>query len=123
MARRSKDIDQQELPQMESPKNIALERIGKKYRGTIATRLSIQRDEKNQKAKIQELMHKAHASGEVRRVTIDGADCLVYQRANINITVKITEKVKVLLDDEVANDDNGDPNAVVDDDDVVVDEN
>ncbi len=113
---KTKDTRQEEIKGMESPKNAKLERAGRGYRSAIAIRLDAQKDEKNKKAKVRELMHEGEKEGQVRRIVEQGVEFLVYQRANMNIRVKIKEDVKVLLDEEVGAEDEGDASAVPDDD-------
>jgi hypothetical protein len=95
---RVKSIDQEELKGMESEKNADIERAAKRYRKTITERIELQGTEKNQKAKVRELMH-----ANVKPIVVNGEERLVYKRADIEVTVRVTEKVRVLLDDEVSN--------------------
>lgn len=47
-------------------------------------------------------MHAAEKSGQVRRVTDKGKDFLVYAREDINVRLEISEKLKVKLGEEAA---------------------
>lgn len=106
---RAKSSDQEALPGMEQPKNPKLERMAKKYRATVALRLDMQNTEKNEKAKLKELMH---ADPSVRTIEKGGKKLLVYKRADVSVTIEIKEDLKVKLGDEVAAEDDGDADAV-----------
>lgn len=118
MAKKDKAIEQAEFAGMEQPKIPELERAGRKYREAISVRLGAAADEKNKHAKLKELMH-THCGN---RVVKEGADTfLLYARGGRNpmeIKLKITEKAKVLMDDEIDETDPGAPPA----DDLTVDE-
>lgn len=106
---RSKNSDQNELPTMETPKDPKLEAASKRYKRTISERLEIQEREKNEKAKVGELVHAWAEANNIRPVIVknektgEAEECYVYRRADVEAIVSrsLKESIKVRLGDEI----------------------
>jgi len=103
MAKRTKSPDQDQLPTMEQPKIAKLENAARRYREAITLRLTAAADEKNKHAKLKELMHE-HCGANVKNE--GGKTYLVYHRPGAMIVkLNITEKAKVIMGDEMEDED------------------
>jgi len=105
---RSKDHRQEELTGMETPKDPKIERAARKWTTTKQEAGNANKAHKSSSAKLRELMHAGEKLGAVRRVSEKGSDFLVYAREDCNVRIEISEKIKVKLGEDAAEEPGGD---------------